>query len=91
MIQKCLLLDEPTSGLDPDQLFGIRELLKSFARERTVLLSTHLLSEVEACCSKVVIMNAGSVVLEEPIANFAGKGLENVYRETVAQVGGGYQ
>jgi len=59
-----LVLDEPTTGLDPSQILEIRELLRSIGRERTVILSTHILSEVEAVCSRVLILNAGRIVAE---------------------------
>lgn len=57
-----LILDEPTVGLDPRQVAGIRELIKEMAGRRTVLLSTHILSEVSAICSKVIVLDRGRVV-----------------------------
>ena len=57
-----LILDEPTTGLDPSQIIEIRELIKEIGRERTVILSTHILPEVEATCSRVLIINEGSLV-----------------------------
>lgn len=62
-----LILDEPTVGLDPKQIIEIRELIKSLAGERTVILSTHILPEVTMICSKVVIINEGKIVLEESL------------------------
>ncbi len=56
-----LILDEPTSGLDPAQNVGIRELITEIGSERTVVLSTHILAEVEATCTEVVVINRGSV------------------------------
>ncbi len=61
-----LILDEPTSGLDPNQLQGIRSLIKQLSSAKTVLLSTHIMQEVEAICDDVVIINRGEI-----IANFA--------------------
>ncbi len=57
-----LVLDEPTTGLDPSQIIEIRELIKEIGKERTVILSTHILPEVEATCSRVIIINEGSLV-----------------------------
>lgn len=59
-----LILDEPTSGLDPNQVRQFRELIRSFAREKTVLLSTHILSEVEAVCDRVIIICEGEKVAD---------------------------
>jgi ABC-2 type transport system ATP-binding protein len=59
-----LVLDEPTSGLDPNQIVGIRELIRGFRGRRTVLLSSHILSEVAALCERVVILDRGRVVAE---------------------------
>ena len=57
-----LILDEPTSGLDPEQVTEIRALVHGLGSERTVILSTHILSEVESICSRVMIMNRGRVL-----------------------------
>jgi ABC-2 type transport system ATP-binding protein len=59
-----LILDEPTAGLDPNQISEIRDLIKRLGREKTVILSSHILSEVEATCDRVVIMNQGRVVAD---------------------------
>ena len=64
-----LILDEPTSGLDPNQLIDIRRLIKDLGEEKTVLLSTHIMQEVEALCDKVVIINKGVVVANDNIEN----------------------
>ncbi len=56
-----VILDEPTSGLDPNQIVEIRELIKAIGTERTVILSTHILSEVEASCDRVLIINKGRI------------------------------
>jgi ABC-2 type transport system ATP-binding protein len=59
-----LILDEPTSGLDPNQLVEIRELIKNIGKEKTVMLSTHIMQEVEAICDRVVIINKGEIVAD---------------------------
>ncbi|MBI1266902.1 MAG: gliding motility-associated ABC transporter ATP-binding subunit GldA [Cryomorphaceae bacterium] len=70
---EVLILDEPTSGLDPNQLVGIRELIRTIGKEKTVMLSTHIMQEVEAICNRVVIINRGNVVADEPSANLRGR------------------
>lgn len=62
-----LILDEPTVGLDPKQIIEIRDLIKGFAGEHTVILSTHILPEVEATCSRVMIINEGKIVASDTI------------------------
>ncbi|RDK84251.1 gliding motility-associated ABC transporter ATP-binding subunit GldA [Marinirhabdus gelatinilytica] len=64
---EVLILDEPTTGLDPNQLIEIRELIKSLGKEKTVLLSTHIMQEVEAICDRVIIINKGTIVLDKPL------------------------
>jgi len=59
-----LILDEPTSGLDPNQIVEIREVIKRIGREKTVILSTHILSEVQATCDRVVIINQGRLIAD---------------------------
>ncbi len=65
---KVLILDEPTSGLDPNQLDGIRNLIIDIGKEKTVLLSTHIMQEVEAICSRVIIINKGKLVADDSTA-----------------------
>src|SRR6266849_3308370 len=60
-----LILDEPTSGLDPNQIVEIRHLIKELGREKTVVLSTHILSEVQSTCSRVLIINEGKLVADD--------------------------
>lgn len=60
-----LILDEPTTGLDPNQLVEIRQLIRNIGREKTVILSTHIMQEVEAICSRVIIINKGKIVANE--------------------------
>ncbi len=71
-----LILDEPTSGLDPNQIVEIRELIKTVGREKTVILSTHILSEVQASCDRVLIINRGKLVADgtpdDLLESFAG-------------------
>jgi len=62
---EILVLDEPTSGLDPNQLVEIRNLVSNIGKEKTVLLSTHILQEVEAICDRVIIINNGEIVADE--------------------------
>ncbi len=64
---KVLLLDEPTTGLDPNQLVEIRNLIKSLGKDKTVLLSTHIMQEVEAMCSRVLVINKGKLVTDKAI------------------------
>jgi len=61
---KILILDEPTTGLDPNQIVEIRELIKRLGREKTVILSTHILPEVEATCDRILIINKGKIVAD---------------------------
>jgi len=60
-----MILDEPTTGLDPNQLLEIRELIKKIGKEKTVLLSTHIMQEVEAICDRVLIINNGKLIADE--------------------------
>ncbi|MFN2126525.1 MAG: gliding motility-associated ABC transporter ATP-binding subunit GldA [Anaerolineales bacterium] len=62
---EILILDEPTSGLDPNQLAEIRTLISSIGKTKTILLSTHILQEVEAICDRVIIINKGRIVADE--------------------------
>lgn len=64
---KVLILDEPTSGLDPNQLIAIRQLILNAGKEKTVILSTHIMQEVEALCNRVIIINKGKIVADDPV------------------------
>lgn len=66
---EVLILDEPTSGLDPNQLVEIRKVIKEVSQDKTVLLSTHIMQEVEALCDKVVIINRGKIVADDEVKN----------------------
>ncbi len=63
-----LILDEPTSGLDPNQLIEIRSLIKQLGKEKTVIFSTHIMQEVQQLCDRVLIINRGKLVADDPIA-----------------------
>ena len=84
-----LILDEPTSGLDPKQIIEIRELLRALAGEHTIILSTHILSEVEHSCERVIIISQGKVVAQDSVANLTNRlrGSEAVSLEVAAAEG----
>lgn len=69
-----LILDEPTSGLDPNQIAEIRRLIRELGRDKTVILSTHILSEVEETCSRAVMIVGGRVAVDDRISNLSGAG-----------------
>ena len=85
-----LILDEPTSGLDPKQIIEIRELLKALAGEHTIILSTHILSEVEHSCGRVIIISQGKVVAQDSVSNLTNRlrGSEAVALEVESAEGG---
>lgn len=64
---EVLILDEPTTGLDPNQLIEIRKLIREIAKEKTILLSTHIMKEVEAVCDRVIIINKGELVADKKL------------------------
>ena len=68
-----LILDEPTTGLDPNQVIEIRNLIKNLGKEKTVFLSTHILQEVDAMCDRVIIINKGKIVLDQPLDQLRNK------------------
>jgi ABC-2 type transport system ATP-binding protein len=78
-----LILDEPTSGLDPQQQREARQLVASLSGDHTIILSTHILSEVEQSCSKVIIINNGEIVASDTVANLHNRrrGSESVHLE----------
>jgi ABC-2 type transport system ATP-binding protein len=83
-----LVLDEPTIGLDPRQIRDIRALVRELASERTVILSTHILQEVAQICQKVVIINAGRVVVEDQIGHLTQDApLEEVFMRSISGSG----
>ena len=79
-----LILDEPTTGLDPNQIIEIRTLISEVGKSKTVLLSTHIMQEVEAICQRTIIINKGIIVANATIADLKkqyNKSLENVFHE----------
>lgn len=67
---EVLILDEPTTGLDPNQLVEIRSLIKEVGKDKTVLLSTHIMQEVDKMCNRVIIINKGKIVDDKLISNY---------------------
>ncbi|MXS70049.1 ATP-binding cassette domain-containing protein [Flavobacteriaceae bacterium W22] len=68
-----LILDEPTNGLDPNQILEIRNVVKEIGKEKTVLLSTHIMQEVEALCTRVILIHKGNIIQDSNIEEFKGK------------------
>lgn len=85
---EVLILDEPTSGLDPNQIVEIRDLIKTFGKNKTVILSTHIMQEVEAMCDRVIIINKGNIVADQTLKdlqqNYPGLTLEDIFRSLTA-------
>ncbi len=88
---KVLILDEPTDGLDPNQKFEVRELIKGMAQDKIIVISTHILSEVDAVCSRAIIIANGKVVAdetpEELISRSPIRRLDDVFREITSMEG----
>ncbi len=77
-----LILDEPTSGLDPNQLIEIRNLIQSVGQEKTVMFSTHIMQEVEAICSRALIVNRGKLIADQSIQDLKqNSGINRIYIE----------
>ena len=76
---QLLILDEPTTGLDPNQLVEIRSLIRSLGKDRTVILSTHIMQEVREMCDRVVILDHGQIKADDLIGNIAD--LEQLFHE----------
>jgi ABC-2 type transport system ATP-binding protein len=76
---ELLILDEPTTGLDPNQLEDIRTLIREMGKDRTVILSTHILQEVKQMCSRVVIIDHGEIKVDKPISEI--ENLEETFKE----------
>ncbi len=84
---EVLILDEPTSGLDPNQLVEIRELIKTIGKEKTVMLSTHIMQEVEAICDRVVIINKGEIVADDKASTIGiDSTIQTIYVEFEGEV-----
>lgn len=81
----CLILDEPTDGLDPNQKNEVRGLIKTMARDRAVILSTHILEEVDAICTRIILISQGKVVVDETPEAFRarrpGARLDEIFRD----------
>ena len=73
---EILILDEPTTGLDPNQLIEIRNLIKEVGKEKTVLLSTHIMQEVDKICNRVMIINKGKIVDDQLVSNYKKKDID---------------
>lgn len=79
---EVLILDEPTSGLDPNQLIGIRQLIRDLGQSKTIILSTHIMQEVEAVCNHVIIINKGKIAADDTL-----EGLKNKHgKKTLEQI-----
>ncbi|UBM62815.1 ATP-binding cassette domain-containing protein [Candidatus Sulfidibacterium hydrothermale] len=93
-----LILDEPTTGLDPNQLSGIRNVISSLGKEKTILLSTHIMQEVEAICDRVIILNKGKIVADDKVGMLEKKATvsmsyflelkEKVFPEQLTEING---
>lgn len=78
---EVLIMDEPTSGLDPNQLIGIRKLIKELGLTKTVILSTHIMQEVEAVCDDVIIINRGNIVANDQLSALRKKNQNKTLEE----------
>ena len=83
---EVLILDEPTTGLDPNQLVEIRNLIKNSGKNKTVMLSTHIMQEVEKMCNRVIIINKGKIVADEELESLKAKkiDLESYFQQLTA-------
>jgi len=88
---KVLILDEPTSGLDPNQVVEIRNVIKNLGSEKTVLLSTHIMQEVEAMCNRVILINKGKIIADNTLEGLKETAptdsLETIFRNLTSHVG----
>ena len=83
---EVLIMDEPTAGLDPNQIHDVREILRTLGRSKTILLSTHILQEVEAVATRVLFINEGRLVFDGPVDELATEGqkLDDRFRQLTA-------
>ena len=84
---EILILDEPTNGLDPNQIIEIRNLIREVGQDRTVILSTHIMQEVSALCSRVILLNKGQKLADKSIADFRGnyESLEEAFHDLTTE------
>ena len=86
---EVLILDEPTTGLDPNQIVEIRDVIRNYGKDRTVLFSSHILQEVEAICDRVIIINQGKIIADNSLGNLrqeqTGKFIKVILKEKVTQ------
>lgn len=75
---EILILDEPTSGLDPNQLIEIRKIITDLGKEKTIILSTHIMQEVEALCNRVIIIDHGKIVADDTPNNLSKQNIKNI-------------
>ncbi len=81
---KIIILDEPTVGLDPVQIIEIRNLIRRLGRKHTVILSSHILAEVQAVCDRIIVMNEGKIVADEKISTISSSGNSSAIKLSVA-------
>ena len=79
---EVIILDEPTSGLDPKQLIEIRKIITNIGKEKTILLSTHIIQEVEAMCNRIIIINKGKIIANKKIEEFDNN-IEKVFLQLI--------
>jgi ABC-2 type transport system ATP-binding protein len=88
---QVLILDEPTSGLDPNQVVEMRNVIKNLGKDKTVLLSTHIMQEVEAMCNRVILINKGKIVADDSLEGLKNtspsESLESIFRQLTSHVG----
>jgi ABC-2 type transport system ATP-binding protein len=82
----CLILDEPTDGLDPNQKDVVRALIREMGRDKAIILSTHILEEVEALCTRVVIIDRGRIRLDDTPEAMKAGGAAGSLRDRLAEV-----
>ncbi len=86
---EVLILDEPTTGLDPNQIVEIRDVIRNYGKDRTVLFSSHILQEVEAICDRVIIINQGKIIADSNLVNLrkeqTGNYIKIILKESVTR------